>query len=139
VGWLVEMPGAYGMAAVSLFQYDWGTGPQWCHYDLWCLRGLGQSNCYWDSYQKGFNGFAYSWMPAVGSPPVLVSSAFGGMAIYRTDAYLKCRYDGALDCEHVSAHKTMAEQTGQHLYVNPSLRTIMSWINACDPPREGVQ
>lgn len=127
-GWMLETQGAYGMAAVSLFQYDWGNGPTWNHYDLWALRGLGQARCYWDSYRKGFNGFAYSWFPAVGSPPVLVSSAFGGMAIYRTDAYLQGVYDGAHDCEHVTFHRSVAEATGQHLYVCPGLRTVMSWM-----------
>jgi hypothetical protein len=134
VGWLVETPGAYGMAAVSLFQYDWGSGPQWAHYDLWALRGVGQADCYWDTYRNGFGGFGYSWLPPVGSPPALVSSAFGGMAIYRTDAYLKGVYDGATECEHVTYHRSVAEATGRHLYVCPGLRTVMSWM-----PKDGRQ
>lgn len=132
VGWLVELPGAYGMSSVSLFQYDFGHGPQWHHYDLWALRGVGQADCYWDTYQNGYGGFGYMWLPAVGSPPVLVSSAFGGMTIYRTDAYLKGTYDGTADCEHVPFHQSIARATGQHLYVNPSQRMLMSWIESCE-------
>jgi len=128
LGWLVEMPGAYGMASTSLFQYDWGTGPQWCHYDLWALRGVGQHGCYWDTYQNGYGGFGFSWLPPVGSPPVFVSSAFGGMCIYRTDAYLRGTYDGVRDCEHVPFHESIARATGQHLYLNPSQRMLMSWL-----------
>jgi hypothetical protein len=128
LGWLVELPGAYGMSSVSLFQYDFGHGPQWHHYDLWALRGVGQADCYWDTYQSGYAGFGYTWLPAIGSPPVLVSSAFGGMCIYRADAYLRGTYDGTADCEHVPFHQSIAEATGQHLYLNPSQRMLMSWM-----------
>jgi len=132
VGWLVEYQGAYGMASVSLFQFDFGNGPQWVHYDLWALRGVGQTDCYWDTYQGGLGGFGFQWMPPIGSPPALVSSAFGGLAIYRTDAYLKGTYDGTLDCEHVSFHRSVARATGQHLYVCPAMRTVMSWMEPQD-------
>ena len=131
LGWLVELQGAYGMASTSLFQYDFGAGPQWHHYDLWALRGVGQSDCYWDTYQNGYGGFGYTWLPPVGSPPVLVSSAFGGMAIYRTDAYLQGTYAGERDCEHVPFHQSIAKATGQHLYLNPSQRMLMSWMEPC--------
>jgi len=132
LGWLVELQGAYGMASVSLFQYDFGQGPQWHHYDLWALRGVGQSDCYWDTYRNGYGGFGYTWLPAIGSPPVLVSSAFGGMTIYRTDAYLRGTYDGVRDCEHVPLHQSIARATGQHLYLNPSQRMLMSWMESCE-------
>ena len=137
MGWLVEMPGAYGMASVSLFQYDFGNGPHWCHYDLWALRGIGQPDCYWDTYQNGHCGFGFWFLPAIGSPPVLVSSAFGGLTIYRTAAYLKGTYDGTADCEHVPFHQSIAKATGQHLYLNPSQRCVMSWMEqpcAATPP-----
>lgn len=127
IGWLVEMQGAYGMASVSLFQFDFGNGPQWSHYDLWALRGLGQPECYWDTYQGGYGGFGYSWLPPVGSPPAIVASAFGGVALYRTEAYLRGTYDGR-DCEHVPFHESIAAATGQHLYVNPSQRTLVHWL-----------
>lgn len=132
IGWLVELPGAYGMASVSLFQYDFGSGPQWAHYDLWALRGVGQAECYWDTYCNQYGGFGYTFLPAIGSPPVLVSSAFGGMAIYRTDAYLSGTYDGTADCEHVSFHRSVANATGQHLYLCPAMRTVMNWMETAD-------
>jgi hypothetical protein len=128
IGWLVELPGAYGMASTSLSQYDFGSGPQWTHYDLWALRGVGQPGCDFDSYQNGIGGWGFTWFPPVGSPPVLVSSAFGGMTIYRTDAYLRGTYDGTTDCEHVPFHRSIRGATGQHLYLNPSQRMLMSWI-----------
>lgn len=132
IGWLVELQGAYGMASVSLFQHNFGDGPQWAHYDLWALRGVGQRECYWDQYRGGCGGFGYSWVPPIGSPPALVSSAFGGMAVYRTDAYLKGTYDGTTDCEHVPFHKSVADATGQMLYVCPAMRTVVSWMEPND-------
>ena len=132
IGWLVELPGAFGMASVSLFQHNFGGGVDWYHYDLWALRGVGQSRCYWDTYRNGYGGFGYQWLPAVGSPPALVSSAFGGLCIYRTEAYLVGTYDGAEDCEHVPFHASIAKATGKHLYLNPSQRSLMHWMEPCE-------
>jgi hypothetical protein len=72
----------------------------------------------------------------VGSPPVHVVSAFGGMCIYDTYAYLKGTYDGA-DCEHVGFHRTMAERTGLRLYLDPAMRTVMHWMEPTDGGRNG--
>jgi hypothetical protein len=132
IGWLVEMQGAYGMASVSLFQHDFGRGPEWLHYDLWALRGIGQPQCYWDTYRNGYGSFSLTWLQPVGSQPVLVASAFGGLCIYRIDAYLKGTYDGVHDVEHVPFHQSIAKATGQHLYLNPSQRMIMSWMETAD-------
>lgn len=138
IGWLVELPGAYGMASVSLFQHPAamtdanGVTKQiasWLHYDCWAMRGVGQARTYWDDYTAGFGGWKYQWIPPVGSQPVLVSSAFGGMGIYRTEAFLAGTYDGAEDCEHVTYHESIAQATGQHLYLNPSQRCIMRWLD----------
>jgi len=140
-GWLVELPGAYGMSSVSLNEWkmiamgDDGKptlGNGWTHYDAWALRGVGQSGCYFDDYTAGLGGWKHQWLPPVGSPPVLVSSAFGGMCIYRTDPYLKGTYDGVSDCEHVPFHQSIAKATGQHLYLNPSQRMLMSWMESCE-------
>ena len=132
IGWLAETPDAYGMSSVSMFQYDFGNGPQWAHYDLWALRGVGQSDCYWDAYTNACGGWGYGWLPPVGSPPVLVSSAFGGLCVYRTNAYLAGVYDGREDCEHVPFHRSIATATGQHLYLCPAMRTIMTWMEPSD-------
>jgi hypothetical protein len=123
IGWLLELPGAYGMASVSLMQVDAGSqGRHWVHYDAWALR----LNSYWDDYTAGQGGWKHSWIPAIGSPPVNVCSAFGGLCIYRREAFLKGRYDGA-DCEHVTFHQSVAEATGQHLFLNPGQRMLMHW------------
>lgn len=148
IGWLVELQGAYGMASVSLLQSPvlaMGEDKKpiisasWLHYDCWAARGIGQPNNYWDDYTAGQGGWKHQWLPPVGSEPVAVASAFGGLCIYRTADYLHADYDGTTDCEHISAHRAIAKKTGKRLYINPSQRTIMRWINVCDQPAEGVQ
>jgi hypothetical protein len=132
IGWLIELPGAYGMASVSLMQHPayqtdalgkTSKTNVWLHYDAWALR----LNSYWDDYTAGYGGWKHHWLPPVGSPPVLVKSAMGGLAIYRTEAFLTGTYDGS-DCEHVPFHESIAKATGQHLYLNPSQRCVMSWV-----------
>lgn len=148
LGWLVELQGAYGMASVSLLEAkamiheeNGQSRPSsaWMHYDAWALRGVGQPGCYWDDYTKGVGGWKHHWLPPVGSEPVLVASAFGGLAIYRTDAFLKGTYDGTTDCEHVPFHQSIARATGQHLYVCPAMRCVMRWLpeDASDARQHG--
>jgi hypothetical protein len=130
LGWLQATPDAYGMASVSLLQhYGKDQVLQWLQYDCWALR----LNCSWDDYTAGIGGWKHVWIPPVGSPPVPVASAFGGMAIYDAYVYLKGVYDGR-DCEHVTFHATAAEKTGQRMYLCPSMRTVMRW----DSPNEGT-
>ena len=128
IGWLVELPGAFGMASVSLFEGDFGGGRSWHHYDLWALRGVGQPRCYYDTYRNGYGNWGFSWLPPVGSSPIIVASAFGGLAIYRTAAYLRGTYAGEEDVEHVPFHRSIARETGQHMFLNPSQRMMMHWL-----------
>jgi hypothetical protein len=101
VGALASMPNAYGMASVSLLEHpvivndEKGArmSPMFLTYDAWAMRGVGQPTNYWDDYTAGVGGWKHHWIPPVGSQPVLVASAFGGMAIYKTQAYLEGVYD----------------------------------------------
>lgn len=132
IGWLVELPGAFAMASVSMFGHDFGKGADWYHYDLWALRGVGQPRCYYDTYRNGCGNWGFQWLPPVGSNPAIVASAFGGLTIYRTEAYLKGTYDGVHDVEHVPFHQSIAKATYQNIYINPSQRMIMHWSEACE-------
>lgn len=137
IGWLIELPGAYGMASVSLSQARSLTVdesqqprvvPAWIHYDAWALR----LNSTYDDYRNGCGGWKHQWLPPVGSPPVPVVSAFGGLTIYRTDEYLKGSYDGTSDCEHVPYHDSITRATTRRLFLNPSQRCVMSWMEPTD-------
>lgn len=132
VGALAASQHAYGMASVSLMRHyqtviDQAGAtqrqPVWVHYDCWALR----LNSAWDDYTAGQGGWKHSWIPPVGSPVVPVASAFGGMAIYETEAYLSGVYHGR-DCEHVPFHESIAQKTGKSLYLDPAMRTVMSWL-----------
>ena len=123
VGQLQLIEDAYGMASWSLFQHDFGAGLDWYHYDCWSLR----LNSYWDDYTAGIGGWKYPFLPPVGSPPVAVCSAFGGLAVYRGRDYLSGVYHGETDCEHVTFHRSIAAASKLKLYVNPSQRCVMHW------------
>jgi hypothetical protein len=135
VGSLATMTDAYGMASVSLLEHPVSVtdsnGPRmssaFLTYDAWAMRGVGQPTNYWDDYTAGVGGWKHHWIPPVGSPPVVVASAFGGLAIYETQAYLAGTYDG-FDCEHVGLHRTISQCTGLNLYLDPAMRMIMSWL-----------
>ena len=122
IGQLQLMPDAFGMSSVSLFQHDFGGGINWYQYDCWALR----LNSYWDDYTAGAGGWKYSWLPPVGSPPVPVCSAFGGLTVYRRWHYCMGVYDGS-DCEHVPFHRSIAGPSRMRLYLNPSQRCVMHW------------
>lgn len=132
VGALTLSHDGYGMASVSLIEHSVTVqhadgslhpGKGWVHYDAWALR----LNSTWDDYTAGHGGWKHQWLPAIGSSPVPVVSAFGGMAIYDTHAYLKGTYDGR-DCEHVAFHESAARRTGMKMYLDPAMRTVMHWM-----------
>jgi hypothetical protein len=142
IGALHATPDAYGMASVSLIEYPMleqgedkkpTTVRGWVHYDAWALR----LNSTFDDYTAGLGGWKHQWLPPVGSPPVPVVSAFGGMAIYDSFAYLRGHYDGEKDCEHVPFHRSIAERTGQRLYMDPAMRMVMHWLEQTDGGRDG--
>lgn len=133
IGQLVMRGGAYGMASVSLMEHvalaqqqDGTTEmiPAWLGYDAWAFRW----NTYADAYTRGQGGWFHQWMPFVGSDPIQVCSAFGGLCIYRTQDYLLGTYDGRTDCEHTAFHRSIAKRTERSLYYNPSQRTVMRWL-----------
>ena len=142
IGELNATPDAYGMASVSLIQHPtmvMGEDKQpklaagWVHYDAWAYR----FNSYWDDYTAGFGGWKHQHLPPVGSQPFAVCSAFGGMAVYASAAYLCGCYGGETDCEHVAFHRSIAEQTGLRLYIDPAMRTLMHWLETNDGGRDG--
>lgn len=107
-----------GMASYSLFRTPQGVA----HYDAWAAR----PPSWWRDRRNeiGFTWFS-SFLPPVGSPPCPMNSAFGGLAVYRTEAFLAGGYSGE-DCEHVPHHRRM-RQAGYQMYLNPGSRYIAVW------------
>lgn len=123
LGWFCEMasktgpwlqPGA--MASFSLFvQSDNPEAIRFAQYDAWAAR----LNTYED--RRDHNWF-HLFAPPPGSPPIPMYSAFGGLCLYRREAFLAGQYAGG-DCEHVAFHRTM-RQAGYQLFLNPGSRYI---------------
>lgn len=114
---------AGGMAAYSLIRMPHEGGQVGvAHYDAWAAR----PPSWWRDRRNevGFTWFS-SFLPPVGSPPCPMNSAFGGLAVYWTRAFLAGGYSGG-DCEHVPHHKKMA-QAGWGMWLNPGCRYIAVW------------
>ena len=67
------------------------------------------------------------------TPPIEVHSAFGGLAIYKRDAFVSSRYiglreDGSEICEHVPFHQQMREN-GFKLFINPKMLNSTSVVS----------
>jgi hypothetical protein len=123
IGWLADkmastnVPEPAGMASYSLYR----TADGIAQYDAWAAR----PNWWRDRREEiGFAWFS-GFLPPVGSPPVAMNSAFGGLCVYRTEAFLAGGYSGE-DCEHVGHHRRM-RQAGYQMWLNPGCRYIAVW------------
>lgn len=92
------------------------------NYDCWAYRGS-----WWEDLQKYSNNYGYDpmlwfgfWQLPIGSKPIQVNSAFGGIGIYKTQHYISVEYEG-YDCEHVCLHKNLKNKYADYkLCINPS-------------------
>lgn len=125
IAWLSEYAArpetlvAGGMASYSALRHEHGRTPgRILHYDAWAAR----LNDWRDRREEvGFEWFHWL-LPAVGSPPIPFFSAFGGLAVYRTHAFLSGGYAGG-DCEHVHHHRRMRDE-GYQMFLNPGCRYV---------------
>lgn len=127
IGWLdsgdlIGRKPAGGMASYSLYAVRDGGNAAIAQYDAWAAR-----QNWWRDRREEAGGMAWfsTFLPPVGSPPVPMNSAFGGLCVYRTEAFLSGGYSGE-DCEHVPHHRRMAE-AGWQLYLNPGCRYVAIW------------
>lgn len=114
------VPGA--MASMSLFmQQGEDGGYAIAQYDAWAARLN-----FWEDRRDKPGGMAWfhMLMPPVGSPPIPMNSAFGGLCVYTAEAFYAdgVRYEGG-DCEHVLLHRNM-RAAGYQLYLNPGSRYV---------------
>lgn len=110
---------AGAMASYSLWCYTpRGEKTKVAHYDAWAAR----LNHWEDRKDKVGMGWFSMLLPPVGSPPFPMYSAFGGLCVYYTRAFLAGGYSGE-DCEHVPHHRRMHD-AGYQLYLNPGCRYI---------------
>lgn len=120
--WLDTKEDAAGMASVSTVEMPHKDSPGGLlriHYDAWAFR----LNHWTEHDMRWFP----VWWPPVGSEPIPCRSAFGGLCIYKAEAFFSGAYSGG-DCEHVSFHQAIREATGMGMYLNPSQRIVMNWV-----------
>ena len=96
---------------------SWAKGKlgNWVHYDVWAFRN--------PDYMPLTARQVNPWLPRLGDPVVPVKSCFGGLGVYRMDAYKSACYAGT-DCEHVCLHQGMAQAGFDRQFINPSQITI---------------
>lgn len=120
--WLDARKDAAGMASISTVEMPHKDSPDGVlriHYDAWAFRMN-----HWTEHDMAWFPV---WFPPVGSEPVPCRSAFGGLCVYKADAFFAGRYTGG-DCEHVPFHRSIYEATGLRMYLNPSQRIVMNWL-----------
>lgn len=133
IGWLREMQcraardcGVGGMASQSLLIEEKEGVLNFAHYDAFAAR----LNWWEDRREQMTYLWLHTLILPVGSPPIRMNSAFGGLAVYRAEAFLApgVHYAGG-DCEHVNLHKSMA-RAGYGMWLNPGCRYVAITPNA---------
>jgi hypothetical protein len=107
------------MASYSHCELSDGAKVLQAQYDAFAAR----LNHWTHSGDAQEQGWFHHWRPRIGSPPVRFNSAFGQLAVYRGDVYLRGRYGGE-DCEHVTFHRSLRAP----LALNPSSRCVSFWV-----------
>lgn len=124
VGWISEYMGRTqlpcevgGMGSCSLYVREENGNTGVAQYDAWAARLN-----WWEDRRNKPGGMAWFHMllPPVGSEPIPMNSCFGGLAVYRREAFMAGTYAGG-DCEHVAFHKSM-RRAGYGMYLNPGCR-----------------
>jgi len=119
--WLERILTAGAMASVSLFEIKDQSGTVYlCHYDQWAFR--------WESYTHRIREWFTRWIPPIGSQPMLVKSAFGGLCVYKAAPFFASHYfSDQGDIEHVGLHKSL-KANGYDVFLNSASRVTMHWI-----------
>ena len=122
IGWLNLLDDAGGMGSYSSLLSIEENKIIFVHYDSFAVR-MNDWEPITNNIDVNHVWFKY-WHPLVGSNPVPIYSCFGGLAVYKTQAFLKGRYDGSLGSEHIAFHKSLRDQ-GYNMYLNPSSRFFL--------------
>jgi hypothetical protein len=110
----------YGLASYSWGELDMPGGRFAMHYDAFAAR--------MNHWRRRDQQWLHHWHPAVGSYPVEFNSAFGQLAVYDRETYVRGTYSGD-DCEHVTFHRSIADANPHRRFgLNPSSRCVSFWV-----------
>jgi len=116
--WLNNIDDAGGMASYSLYLRYNKQSVEFVHYDSFAARlNDWEPTINDDVNNKWFRNLH----PLVGSNPIPMYSCFGGLAVYKKEAFLSGHYDGSIGSEHVLFHQCLRDK-GYNMYLNPSSR-----------------
>ena len=126
IGWFDDLDNAGGMCSYSLYLKHGRNITSFVHYDSFAARLNDWKPTGEDSDQN--NVWFRELHPLIGSEPFHLYSCFGGLAVYKTEAFISGRYCGSLGSEHVFFHKELYEN-GFKIYLNPSSRFFSVYEN----------
>jgi hypothetical protein len=121
------------MGSVSLvYQPDLVSEDGFVHYDRWAFKFHTWYEEWSISQEMDMRWFWY-WKPPIGAKPIECLSVFGGLAIYKINAYLSGYYDykhpeeisGCVTSEHNQFHYTLHKNGYNKIYINPCQRVII--------------
>jgi len=121
------------MGSVSLkYEPKLGSEDGFIHYDRWAFKfHTWQEE--WSTRQETDMTWFWYWKPPIGAKPIECLSVFGGLAIYKMNAYLSGEYgykhpielNSINTVEHAQFHYTLHKNRYNKIYLNPSQRCII--------------
>jgi len=126
ISWLHNINDAGGVASYSLFCKLSRNKTVFAHYDSFASRMNDWEPTPEDRDQN--NEWFRHLHPFVGSDPFHMRSCFGGLAVYKTEAFLSGKYGSDFGSEHVKFHKDLYDK-GYKMYLNPSSRFFAVYDN----------
>ena len=121
------------MGSVSLKnEPELGSEDGFIHYDRWAFKfHTWQEE--WSIRQEMDMRWFWYWKPPIGAKPIECLSVFGGLAIYKMEAFLSGTYGhkhpeeigGYITSEHNQFHYTLHQNGYNKIFINPSQRCIM--------------
>lgn len=123
-----DMMGSYS----QIYHPQLGSHDGWVNHDRWAFKFHSWTEEFSENQRSDMTWFWY-WRPPVGARPIRCLSAFGGLGIYRMQAYLSGKYASRhpfqtteqITSEHNEFHRSMAEAGYDKIYLNPSQRCVI--------------
>ena len=126
ISWLHNINDAGGIASYSLYARINEGEAIFAHYDSFASRMNDWQPTSEDLDQN--NAWFRHLHPYIGSDPFHMRSCFGGLAVYKTEAFLSGEYGSDFGSEHVKFHKDLYDK-GYKMYLNPSSRFFAVYDN----------